>query len=62
MLKKNSYILVRQANPEREAVGLGEEIHVCALIAVVDARQVATAPATLFQSLVPAQRPGQDLI
>ena len=58
----NSYILVRQADPEREAICLSNELHMCMVLQVVDTRQVASTLITLFQSLVPTQLLGYDLI
>lgn len=60
--KWNSHILVRQADPEREAICLSNELHVCMVLEVVDTRQVTSTLITLFQGLVPSQLSGYDLI
>lgn len=62
LVKQNSHILVRQANPEREAVRLGNELHMFTLLEVVDTCQVASTLTTLFQGLVPTQPSGHNLI
>lgn len=54
--------MVGQANPEREAVRLGDELHMRAVLDVVDARQVASTLTARFQSLVPTQFAGHHLV
>lgn len=57
---KSSYSIVWQANPEWEAIHLGNEPQVCIVLHVMDACQVASKLITFDYSLRPIQLLGNN--
>lgn len=61
-MKMTAYILIGQADPEREAVGLDDLRDIRTVVHVVQTSQVPSQLSALLQGLVPGQWLGQNLV